>query len=152
MLSYRERKARTLRRKRDSVPWLTNAWPRSFFAHHPLTGKDDVPAVEARNQISGFQDKLTNFLQESTDLGFPSEADEVKRYCGNVSLKDIEAGVGDAGIRRALWIDDRKNDLLSGCGSPRLSNGWMTAAEGLRYLGQPVWLARTPPSFAWPIC
>ena len=134
---------RAPRRKRDTAPWFTNAWPRSFFTHHCLTGKDDVPAVEARTQISGFQDKLTNFLQDSKDLGFPSEADGVKRHCGNVNIKEIEAGVGDAGTRKALWIDDRKSDDLTGCGSPRLSNGWMTATEGLRYLEQRVWPART---------
>jgi hypothetical protein len=105
-----------------------------------------VPAAEARNEISGFQDKLTDFLKESRDLGFPSEADGIKRYCGNVSLKDIEAGVGDAATRKALWIDDRKSDELTGCGSPRLSNGWMTATGGLRYLEQRVWPTRTPPS------
>ena len=137
---------RITRRKRDPVPWFTNAWPRSFFTHHRLTGKDDLPAVETRNQISGFQDKLTSFLQDSKDLGFSSEADGVKRYCRNVSLKDIEAGVGNAGTRKALWIDDRKSDNLTGCGSPRLSNGWMTATGGLRYLEQRVWLARTPSS------
>jgi hypothetical protein len=134
---------RITQRKRDPVPWFTNAWPRLFFTHHLLTGKDDVPAVEARSQISGFQDKLTDFLQESKDLGFPSEADGVKRHCGNVSLKDIEAGFGDAGTRKALWIDDRKSDDLTGCGSPRLSNGWMTATRGLSYLEQRVLHART---------
>lgn len=97
-----------------------------------------MPAVEARNQISGFQDKLTNFLQDSKDLGFSSEANGIKRHWGNISLKEIEAGVGDAGTRKALWIDDRKSDHLTGCGSPRLSNGWMTAHEGLRYLEHPV--------------
>jgi hypothetical protein len=105
-----------------------------------------VPAVEARNQIGSFQDKLTNFLQDSKDLGFPSEADGVKKHCRNASLKDIEAGVGDAGTRKALWIDDRKSDNLTGCGSPRLSNGWMTATKGLRYLEQRVWPAGMPPS------
>jgi hypothetical protein len=32
---------------------------------------------------------------------------------------------------------------LAGCGSPRLSNGWMTATRGLSYLEQRVWHART---------
>ncbi len=105
-----------------------------------------MPAVEARTQISGFQDWLSHFLEDSKDLGFPSEAERVKRHCGKVRLKDIEAGVGDAGTRKALWMDDRKGDHLTGSGSPRLSNGWMTATEGLRYLEQRVWHTRTSPS------
>jgi hypothetical protein len=105
-----------------------------------------VPAAEGRNQISGFQDKITSFLQDSKDLGFPSEADGLKKYCKDVHLKDIEAGVGEAGTRRAFWIDDRKSNHLAGCGKPRFSNGWKTATEALRYLERRVWPARTPPS------
>jgi hypothetical protein len=136
------RNVRTPRRKRDTTPYFTNAWPHSFFIHHNLRGKDEVPAVEARVQLGGFQDKLTSFLQESKDLGFPSETDEIKRLCANISLKDIEAGVGDAGTRRAFWIDDRTSNDLTGCGRTRLSNGWMTATGCSRYLSQCVWLNR----------
>jgi hypothetical protein len=136
---------RILRQNRQSVPWCSNVWPNSFFAHHDLTGKDDVPAAEERSQISSFQDKMTNFLQDSRDLGFISEADGLKKYCKDVRLKDIEAGVGEARKRRAFWIDDRKSDHLAGCGQPRLSNGWKTATEALRCLEQGVRPARTPP-------
>jgi hypothetical protein len=135
----------TLRRSRQSVPGLSKVWPNSFFAHHLLTGKDDVPAAEERNQISSFQDPMTNFLDDSKDLGFPSEADGLKKYCKHVCLKDIEAGIGEAGTRRAFWIDDRKSAHLAGCGEPRLSNGWKTATEALRCLKQRVCLARTAP-------
>jgi hypothetical protein len=139
----RERNVQTLRRSRQSVPGFSKVWPKSFSVHHHLTGKDDVPAAEERNQISSFQDKMTNFLKDSTDLGFPSEANGLKKYCKHVRLKDIEAGVGEAGTRRAFWIDDRKSDHLAGCGKPRLSNGWKTATEALRCLEQRVWPART---------
>jgi hypothetical protein len=101
-----------------------------------------VPAVEARAQLGGCQNRLTNFFQESKDLGFPSEADRVKRFCAGISLGEIEAGVGDAGTRKAFWIDDRTSKDLTGCGRPRLSNGWMTATGCLRYLRQRVWLHR----------
>ncbi len=136
----------TLRQNRRSVPEFSNVWPNSFFAHHHLTGKDDVPAAEKRKQISSFQDKVTSFLKDSKDLGFPSEADGLKKYCKDIRLKDIEAGVGEAGKRRAFWIDDRQSDNLAGCGKPRLSNGWKTATEALTCLERRVWPARTPPS------
>ncbi|KAE9373616.1 hypothetical protein N431DRAFT_504241 [Stipitochalara longipes BDJ] len=122
--------------KNVTPSWFTNAWPRAFFTRAPQAGKDDVPAVEARSRIGCLPDKLTNFLEGSEDIGFPSEADGVKRYCRNLRLKDIEDGVGDAGTRKALWIDDRKSDNLTGSGSSRHSNGWMTATRALRYLEQ----------------
>ena len=144
------RNVRTHRRKRDDT-YFTKAWPRSFFVHHDLRGKDDVPAVEAKAQLGGSQDRLANFLQESRDLGFPSEADEVKRLCRDISLEKIENGVGDAGTRRACWIDDRTIDNLTGCGKSRLSS-WLTATGCLRYLRQPVWLNRMSPSYDQFIC
>jgi hypothetical protein len=137
---------RLLQLNRQSVPGSSNVWPDSFFAYHDLRGKDDVSAAQGRNQISGFQDKITSFLQDSKDLGFPSEADGLKKYCKDVRLKDIEGEVGEAGRRRAFWIDDRKRDHLAGCGKPRLSNGWKTATEALGCLERRVWPARTPPS------
>lgn len=111
-----------------------------------------MPAVEGRSRISCLRDELANFLPDSKELGFPSEANGVKRYCRNVRLKDIEDGVGDAGTRKALWINDRKSDGLTGCGSSRRSNGWMTATEALRYLKKSVWLIGMPPLLDWSNC
>ena len=104
-----------------------------------------MPAVEAKAQLGGLQDKLTDFLQDSQDLGFPSEADGVKRLCGDISLNDIEAGVGRAGTRKAFWVDDRSSNDLTGCGKQRPYKGWLTATECLRYLKQPVRLNRVYP-------
>ncbi|KIN05269.1 hypothetical protein OIDMADRAFT_51083 [Oidiodendron maius Zn] len=116
--------------------WFTNAWPRSFFTYHIIAGKDDVPAVEARRKKGGVEDKLTSFLQTSEGLSFPSEADTIKRYCDKVSLKDVEDGVGEAGTRKASWIDDRNNkdlDAVDVGGNSRLCKNWLTATELLRY-------------------
>jgi len=118
--------------------WFTNEWPRSFFTPSPRAGKDDVPAFEGRGRIGGHQNEPIHFLPDPKDLSFPSESNGVKRYCCNVRPKDIENGVGDAGTRKALWIDDRKSDDQTGCGSSRRSNGWMTATGALRYLRQSV--------------
>jgi hypothetical protein len=109
-----------------------------FFTRHDLAGKDDVSAVEAKRSIGEVGDEWTIFLQDSDDLGYLCEADEVKRYCEGVSLDDVEAGVGEAGERRAAWVDDRSSVDLTGSGSVRPCDNPLTAKGLLRYLKQPV--------------
>jgi hypothetical protein len=133
--------------KRDPLQWFSNAWPHSLFTYHDLARKDDVPAVEAKHKNGCVEDKLTIFLQASEGLSFPSEADAVKRYCEKVSLRDIEDGVGEAGTRKASWIDDRNTEDLDAVdvgGNSRLCKNWLTATELLRYLKGPVRPARAP--------
>ena len=135
--------------KQHSPQWFTNAWPRSLFTHHILAGRDDESSVEAKRKIGGVEDKLISFLQTSEGLSFPSEADAVKRHCEKVSLKDVEEGVGEAGTRKASWVDDRNTEDLDAVdvgGNSRQCRNWLTATELLRYLNEPVWPARPPPS------
>jgi hypothetical protein len=117
---------------------FTNAWDPAFFTRHERTGKDDVSAVEAKKSMGDVDDELTIFLQVSEDLGCPCEADEVKRYCECVSLEDLEAGVGEAGKRRAAWIDDRNSLDLTGSGNARLCVNPLTATGLLKHLKQTV--------------
>jgi hypothetical protein len=121
--------------------WFTTAWPHSFFTYHLLAGKDDVPAVEGKRECGGVEDKLTSFLQTSEGLSFPSEADAVKRYCANFSFKDVENGAGEAGTRKASWVDDRNTkdlDAVDVSGNSRLRKNWLTATELLKYFMEPV--------------
>ena len=134
--------------KRHSPQWFTDAWPRSLFIHHILAGRDDVASVEAKRKIGGVEDKLISFLQ-TEGLSFPSEADAVKRHCEKVSLKDVEDGVGEAGTRKASWIDDRNTEDLDAVdvgGNSRQCRNWLTATELLKYLKEPVWPTRVPSS------
>jgi hypothetical protein len=73
-------------------------------------------------------------------LGSPCEADEVKEYCkGCVSLEELQTGIGEAGTRPAVWIDDRNNPSLAGKGNVRMC-GKLTTTGLLRHLKQSVWL------------
>ena len=132
------RRERIPRERRHSLLCFTNAWDRAFFTRHDLTGKDDVSAVEVKKRIGGVGDELTIFLQVSEGLGRPCEADEVERYCEGVSLKNLEAGVGEAGTRRAAWLDDRNSPDLTGSGNARLCDNPLTATGLLKYLKQTV--------------
>jgi hypothetical protein len=115
-----------------------NAWYPTFFIHHDLAGKDEVPAVDVIESIGGSEDELTTFLHVSKELGSLCDADEVKRYCEGVRLEDIKNGVGEAGTRRLAWVDDRNSPFLTGSGNARLCENPLTATGLLKYLKQPV--------------
>jgi hypothetical protein len=135
MPGRRRRRKRTHEERRHLLLCFTNVWDPSFFTRHDLTGKDDVSAVEAKKSIGDVGDKLTIFLQ---DLGCPCEADEVKRYCEDASLEDLEDGVGEARERRAAWLDDRNSLDQTGSGNARLYDNPLTATGLLKYLKQSV--------------
>jgi hypothetical protein len=138
MPGRRRRRKRIPEERRYPLLCFTNAWDPAFFTRHDLTGKDDVSAVEAKKNIGVVGDKLTIFLQVSEDLGCPCEADEVKRYCEGVSLEGLETGVGEAGERRAAWLDDRNSLDQTGSGNARLCDNPLTATGLLKYLKQSV--------------
>jgi hypothetical protein len=153
MTDLKEQRERVPERRRHPLLCFTNAWDPAFFTHHDLAGKDDVSAVEARKSIGDVADKLTIFLQIFEEQVCPCDADEVKRYCKDVSLEDVEAGIGEAGERRNAWLDDRNSpDLKAGSGKVRLCNNPFTATGLLRYLKQPVWARpELPPYLTSPI-
>jgi hypothetical protein len=153
MRDQREQRERISEERRYPLLCFTNAWDPAFFTRRDLAGKDDVSAVEVRKRIGAMGDKLTIFLQVSEDLERPCEADEVKTYCGGVSLEDLEACVGEAGTRRAAWLDDRNNPYLVGSGNARLCDNPLTATGLLKYLRQNVGTRpELPPRLTSPIC
>jgi hypothetical protein len=138
---HRKGAERIAQRGRYPLKCFENSWSKCFFDHHDLSGKDDVPAVDAKKSLGDVEnDKLTSFLQVSDGLRSPCEADEVKRYCeGGASLEEVQDGFGEAGTRLAAWTDDRNSPDLTGIGSVRLQGKLLTATGLLRHMKQPVW-------------
>jgi hypothetical protein len=115
-----------------------NAWYDGFFVHHDRTGKDNLPAIDTRKNLGSIEGNLEGFLQTG-DSSSPYEADEVMRYCnGGLKLKSVENGSGEAGNRKAAWVDDRNSPHLTGTGNVRLCGAWLTATGLWRHLRQPV--------------
>jgi hypothetical protein len=115
--------------------YFREAWCKCFFLYSDPKGKDDIWAVDPEKSLGHMEDNLASFVS----LGNLHDVDEVKRYCeGGASLEEVQDGVGEAGIRRCVWIDDRNSRLLAGSGSVRLRGELLTATELLRYLKKPV--------------
>ncbi|KAE9366797.1 hypothetical protein N431DRAFT_417671 [Stipitochalara longipes BDJ] len=122
-----------------------NAWFDGFFIHRDLTGKDNVPAIDTKKNLGSIEGNLESFLQTG-DSSSPCEADEVIRYCdGGLKLHAVENGTGEAGIRRAAWVDDRNSPHLTGMGNVRLCGKWLTATGLWRYLRQPQYKLENQP-------
>jgi hypothetical protein len=134
----RTRRERSPEGRHYPLQCFANVWHDSFFTRHDLNNKDNIPAVEMKKGIGGVEDKLTIFLRNEEGLSGPCEADAVKRFCKDVSLNDIEVGIGESGRRKASWIDDRNSADLTGSGNARLCENMLTATGLLRYLKQPV--------------
>jgi hypothetical protein len=115
--------------------YFKNSWQDCFFTHPDPKGKDDIRVVDAKKSFGDIEEKLASFL----GLEYPREVDEVKRYCkGGASLEEVQDGIGEAGMRRAVWIDDRNSPNLTGSGNARPRGELLTATELLRYLKEPV--------------
>jgi len=112
-----------------------NAWSGYFFMHHEPKEKEDTWAVAAKKSLGNIKGNIAGFI----GLGDPLEVDEVKRYYERgASLEEVQDGIGEAGMRRSVWIDDRNSPDLTGSGSVRLRGGLLTATELMRYLKEPV--------------
>jgi hypothetical protein len=119
---------------------LQKYWYDCFFDHRGLMGKDVVPAVDTKVRLGGMEDNLDFFLQNSGNSCSPREAEKIKRYCkGGTGVEAIEQGIGEAGTRQAVWIDDRNSPHLAGEGNVRNCGTQLTATGLLRHLRHPVW-------------
>ncbi|KAH8742965.1 hypothetical protein BGZ57DRAFT_862902 [Hyaloscypha finlandica] len=120
-----------------SLRCYTKVWDEAFFTHHDLTRKDETPAVGVLKGFDESENKLSLFLCNDEGSGDPFEADVVQRFCKDVSLKEVECGIGQAGSRRACWVDQRNSVDLMGEGNARYCKNMLTATELLRCLRQP---------------
>jgi hypothetical protein len=129
-----------------SLRCFAKEWYEGFFTHQDLIGKDETPAVEVLKRLDGVGNKLTLFLCNGDISSGPCEADAIHRFCRNVSLNDVECGIGQAGGRRACWVDERNSADLTGEGNARLCKNMLTATGLLRRLRQPVRSIPAPPA------
>jgi hypothetical protein len=113
-------------------------WYDGFCTHQDLVGKDETPVVERLKQLNGAGNELSLFMCNDDVSNGPCEADAIQRFCKNVSLDEIEHGIGQAGSRRACWIDERNSADLTGEGNSRSCENMLTATGLLRRLRQPV--------------
>jgi len=147
-----DRKRRHIRTERSpgsrsySLRCFAKVWYEGFFAHQDLIGKDETPAVEVLKGLAGVGNELSLFLCNDESSSGPCEANAIQRFCRDVSLNGIERGIGQAGGRRACWVDERNSAHLTGEGSARFCKNMLTATGLLRRLRQPVRSIPAPPA------
>jgi hypothetical protein len=130
-----------------SLHCFEKVWYEGFWTHQDLIGKDETPAVEVLKGLDGMGNNLSLFLCNDEGSSGPCEADAVQRFCKDVSLNDVEYGNGQAGNRRACWVDERNSTHLTGEGNVRFCKNMLTATGLLRHLKQPVCAIPAPPAF-----
>jgi hypothetical protein len=139
-----DRKQRTSRAERSSgersysLRCFEKVWYDDFLTYRDLVGKDETPAVEFLNELDGVGNKLSLFLCNGDDSVGPYEADAIQRFCRNFSPDEVERGIGQAGSRRACWLDELNSANLAGEGNARACKNMLTAMGLLRCLRQPV--------------
>jgi len=125
--------------ERYPLQCFKKVWYEWFFAHHDLHGKDDIAAAEAKKSLGCVEDPLTSFLDVCDSWGSPCESDEVRWRCeGGPSLEEVQGGIGEYGLRRSAWIDDRNSPHLRGTGHARLYDSRVSSTSLLKHLKQPV--------------
>jgi hypothetical protein len=129
-----------------SLRCFAKVWYEGFFTHQNLIGKDEVPAVEFLKGLDGVGNNLSLFLCNDEGSSGPCEADAIQRFCKGVSLNEVECGIGQAGGRRACWVDERNSADLTGEGNARICKNMLTATGLLRRLRQPVCAIPAPPA------
>jgi hypothetical protein len=129
-----------------SLRCFAKVWYDGFYTHQDLVGKDETPAVEVLKELNGVGNKLSLFLCNDEVSNGPCEADAIQRFCKDVSLDEIEHGIGQAGSRRACWVDERNSADLTGEGNSRSCENMLTVTGLLRRLRQPVRAIPVPPA------
>ena len=109
-----------------SLRCFAKVWYDGFRIHQDLVGKDETPAVEVLKELNGVGNNLSLFLRNDEVSNGPCEADAIQRFCKDVSLDEIERGIGQAGSRRACWVDERNSADLTGEGNSRPCENMLT--------------------------
>jgi len=107
-----------------------NSWYADFSRLRKLD--DDETLVEVKKKFDADGDDLGIFFMDSGDAASRYEVEELKDFCRGISLEDVESGIGTAGHRRAVWLDDRSSSQdLERSGHTRQYENPLTAT-GLR--------------------
>lgn len=89
---------------------------------------DDQTLFEFKKSINADGNDLRIFFTDHQDTTSLCEVEILEDFFQGISLADVKSGVGTAGSRRAVWLDDRDNNG-GRRGSPYLDGGGGDARE-----------------------
>jgi hypothetical protein len=103
-----------------------NSWCPEFSRLRNLD--DHETLVEFKKKIDAEGDDLDIFFIDSEDAASLCEVEVLQDLCRGMSLEDVESGIGRAGFRRAVWLDERGSiPDLEGSGHARPCENPLTA-------------------------
>jgi hypothetical protein len=110
-----------------------NSWYSDFSRLRYLN--DDKTLVEVKKKVNADGDDIGIFSMDSGDTASPCEVEVLEDFCRGISFEDVESGIGTAGHRRAVWLDDRSSSPdLGGSGYARQYENPLTATGLYRAL------------------
>jgi hypothetical protein len=89
----------------SSIP--DNKWDRVFSTNREFREDWSRAYVDRFRDIDADCDGIEIFLQEYEDFGLEDKVEELKAFVGEVTLRDLEQGVGAAGLCNRAWLDER---------------------------------------------
>jgi hypothetical protein len=123
--------------KRDHLEvCFENSWHPDFSRRRNL--HDDKILVEVKKKVGADGDDLGIFIADSGDTASPCEVEVAEAFCRGMSLKHVDSGIGTAGNRRCVWLDDRDSRPgLKANGTARQHDNPLTATGLYRALKEP---------------
>jgi hypothetical protein len=95
-------------------------------------------ANENREELDPNRNSISFFLSDYLDPVILFDVYDLEKFCQDINLKTLEAGIGPAGCRRASWIDDRQFSREKCGGYTREYHNPLTASRLYQVLKRPV--------------
>jgi len=110
-----------------------NIWPTTFLSPPKFSDNSWRDNLDYRHRV----DELDYFSSGGYDAD-QFKVEVLKDFCRGIDLEELETGMGVAGFRRAVWLDDRDNAPGGGTRVIRSYKNPLTATGLRRALESPL--------------
>jgi hypothetical protein len=117
--------------------WCAKTWNKEFSENRGF--KEDSPWIKRKESLgAGDCEDIVLVMRDSLVAEQSYIYQEVESYCQGARIKDVEAGQGKAGQRRAAWLDDTACDRPYSGSRGRVHKNWLAATELFEALKEKV--------------
>lgn len=116
----------TSNRRASAHDWCAKTWNEEFSKDRGF--KEDSPWIKKTESLGAADDEdITLVMRESLVAEQSYIYREVEYYCQGARIEDVEIGHGEAGQRRAAWLDDTTICGANSGGRGRVHENLLTA-------------------------